>query len=159
MFALGGLGAGALPLSGKGILTPRSIFPSRPTAVAGISLAVTYAERLDRRALAPLGIRIGYTPSPVLALIFVGLLFVCHRGRCWRKAKRRSRKPEPLAPPLAHGLSSCCRHHVACLAVLAFARAASATRLGHLVAGNCPCRRSRRSLMSSGWQFDYAVPR
>jgi len=49
-----------------------------PTAVAGISLAVIYAPNgWIGGLLAPLGIKIGYTPAAVvLALIFVGLPFV-----------------------------------------------------------------------------------
>jgi sulfate transport system permease protein len=48
-----------------------------PTAVAGIALAVIYAPNgIVGGLLAPLGIKIGYTPSAVvLALIFVGLPF------------------------------------------------------------------------------------
>ncbi len=49
-----------------------------PTAVAGIALAVIYAPNgIVGGLLAPLGIKVGYTPvAVVLALIFVGLPFV-----------------------------------------------------------------------------------
>jgi sulfate/thiosulfate transport system permease protein len=49
-----------------------------PTAVAGIALAVIYAPNgIVGGLLAPLGIKIGYTPAAVVvALIFVGLPFV-----------------------------------------------------------------------------------
>ena len=49
-----------------------------PTAVAGIALAVIYAPNgIIGGLFAPLGIKIGYTPTAVvLALIFVGLPFV-----------------------------------------------------------------------------------
>ena len=49
-----------------------------PTSVAGIALAVIYAPNgIVGGLFAPLGIKIGYTPSAVvLALVFVGLPFV-----------------------------------------------------------------------------------
>jgi sulfate/thiosulfate transport system permease protein len=64
---------------GKRILDAAIDLPiALPTAVAGISLAVIYAPNgWVGSLLAPLGIKIGYTPlAVVLALIFVGLPFV-----------------------------------------------------------------------------------
>jgi len=64
---------------GKGILDAAIDLPiALPTAVAGIALAVIYAPNgWVGGALAPLGIKVGYTPvAVVLALIFVGLPFV-----------------------------------------------------------------------------------
>jgi sulfate transport system permease protein len=64
---------------GKRILDAAIDLPiALPTAVAGISLAVIYAPNgWIGGLLAPLGIKIGYTPAAVvLALIFVGLPFV-----------------------------------------------------------------------------------
>jgi sulfate transport system permease protein len=64
---------------GKRILDAAIDLPiALPTAVAGISLAVIYAPNgWIGGLLAPLGIKIGYTPfAVVLALIFVGLPFV-----------------------------------------------------------------------------------
>jgi sulfate/thiosulfate transport system permease protein len=64
---------------GKRILDAAIDLPiALPTAVAGISLAVIYAPNgWVGGLLAPLGIKIGYTPAAVvLALIFVGLPFV-----------------------------------------------------------------------------------
>ncbi len=83
---------------GKRILDAAIDLPiALPTAVAGISLAVIYAPNGWVGALlAPLGIKIGYTPAAVvLALIFVGLPLCRAHGAAgaWRKAKRRSRRP------------------------------------------------------------------
>jgi sulfate transport system permease protein len=64
---------------GKRILDAAIDLPiALPTAVAGIALAVIYAPNgWIGGLLAPLGIKIGYTPfAVVLALIFVGLPFV-----------------------------------------------------------------------------------
>ena len=64
---------------GKGILDAVIDLPiALPTAVAGIALAVIYAPNgWVGGALAPLGIKVGYTPTAVVvALIFVGLPFV-----------------------------------------------------------------------------------
>ena len=64
---------------GKGILDAAIDLPiALPTAVAGIALAVIYAPNgWVGGALAPLGIKVGYTPTAVVvALIFVGLPFV-----------------------------------------------------------------------------------
>jgi sulfate transport system permease protein len=64
---------------GRGILDAAIDLPiALPTAVAGIALGVIYAPNgWIGGLLAPLGIRIGYTPiAVVLALIFVGLPFV-----------------------------------------------------------------------------------
>jgi sulfate transport system permease protein len=64
---------------GKRILDAAVDLPiALPTAVAGISLAVIYAPNgWIGGLLAPLGIKIGYTPfAVVLALVFVGLPFV-----------------------------------------------------------------------------------
>jgi sulfate/thiosulfate transport system permease protein len=64
---------------GKGFVDAAVDLPfALPTAVAGIALAAIYAPNgWIGAALAPLGIKIGYTPAGVLmALIFIGLPFV-----------------------------------------------------------------------------------
>jgi len=64
---------------GKGILDAAIDLPiALPTAVAGIALAVIYAPNsMVGALLAPLGIKVAYTPlAVVVALVFVGLPFV-----------------------------------------------------------------------------------
>ena len=64
---------------GKGILDAAIDLPiALPTAVAGIALAVVYAPNgMVGALLAPLGIKVAYTPfAVVVALVFVGLPFV-----------------------------------------------------------------------------------
>ena len=63
----------------KGILDAAIDLPiALPTAVAGIALAVIYAPNgMVGALLAPLGIKVAYTPlAVVVALVFVGLPFV-----------------------------------------------------------------------------------
>ena len=76
-----------------------------PTAVAGIALTALYApERLDRRSsLAPLGIKIAYTPlGIVIALIFIGLPFVVRTVQpVLEEFDRSSRRPRPRSAPTA----------------------------------------------------------
>ena len=69
-----------------------------PTAVAGIALTTLYAPNGWIGALlAPLGIKVAYTPlGIVMALIFIGLPFVVRTVQpISRRSTRRSRKPPP----------------------------------------------------------------
>ncbi len=75
-----GLGAGALPVSGRKRMVDAMVdLPfALPTAVAGIALTAVYAPNgWLGQYLAPLGIKIAFTPLGVLvALTFIGLPFV-----------------------------------------------------------------------------------
>ena len=117
-----------------------------PTAVAGIALAVIYAPNgIIGGLFAPLGIKIGYTPTAVvLALIFVGLPFVV---RTIQPVLAESEKEIEEAAALLGASRLCTVFHVVLPLVgpalltgfaLAFARGIGEYGSVIFVAGNLP---------------------
>ena len=97
------LGAGPLPLSRARLLDALVDLPfALPTAVAGIALTALYAPNGWLGALlAPLGIKVAYTPLGILvALVFVGLPFVVRT--CSRCSTDSTRDRGGLRDPRRH---------------------------------------------------------
>jgi len=131
-----------------------------PTAVAGITLTALYAENGWIGALlAPLGVKIAFTPVGVIvALVFIGLPFVVRTVQ--PVLQDIDAEVEEAAASLGAGRLQTFRRVIlpaifpAILTgfALAFARGIGEYGSVIFIAGNCPwCPRSRRSSSSSSW--------